>query len=356
MDRICFSPGPTQLHACVPDALNRAIEEGILSRSHRSEWFSGMASSVKQQLFELLGVPADYRLFYVASATEAMERTIQNLVRAKSHHFVAGSFGDRFYQTSLEWGREASLTKVNVGDSFDVDLFDIDSETELICITQNETSAGTQVPVDSIHRMVDLHSNKLIAVDVVSTCPYAPLDYSKIDVAFFSVQKCFGLPAGLGVMIVSPKAMEAAAEKGVAAKGYHSFDVLGKWEVEGQTPETPNVQGIYLLNEVLCDYLKRGIEAIRSDIDLKFDLLDSFSRRDARFEPFVSDHRYCSRTAYGLEYKGDAFALRKSLATEGIELGAGYGDLKKTQSRIANFPVHSVSDFNRLVEALDRLG
>ncbi len=356
MQKICFSPGPTQLHHLVSSQLSVAIDEGILSRSHRSPWFSELYFSVKSQLFDLLGVPREYKLFFVGSATEAMERTIQNLVKERSHHFVAGSFGERFWKTGMEWGKNSVAVEVGYGESFLVEEYNIHEDTELICITQNETSAGTQVPEESIHQLVAKKPGCMFAVDVVSTCPYARLDYSLIDVAFFSIQKCFGLPAGLGVMIVSPRAIDRAKSIAVSAKGYHSFDVLGHWEELGQTPETPNILGIYLLNSVLKDYCQRGISGIRAQIDYNYNHLDDFVSNDLRFSQFINEEAFRSRTAYGLEYAGDAFALRSALAATGIEIGSGYGDLKKTQSRIANFPVHSKSDFECLISALDRLG
>ena len=92
MERVCFSPGPTQLHSIVPEAMQEAVNSGLLSATHRSGAFSEMYEGVKSGLLELLGLPEGMRVFFVGSATEAMERVIQNTVRERSHHFVNGSF------------------------------------------------------------------------------------------------------------------------------------------------------------------------------------------------------------------------------------------------------------------------
>ena len=62
-------------------------------------------------------------------------------------------------------------------------------ETELICITQSETSAGTQVPLGDIYSLKRRDSDVLMALDIVSSVPYVDVDYTDVDCTFFSVQK-----------------------------------------------------------------------------------------------------------------------------------------------------------------------
>ena len=51
---------------------------------------------------------------------------------------------------------------------------------------------------------------RLLAVDAVSSLPYPDFDYTKLDSVFFSVQKGFGLPSGLGVWMANDKCLAKA--------------------------------------------------------------------------------------------------------------------------------------------------
>ena len=61
-----------------------------------------------------------------------------------------------------------------------------------------------------IHKLKRSNQKRLMAVDMVSSAPIPEIDLDLIDTAFFSVQKAFGLPAGLGVWIANEKCLEKA--------------------------------------------------------------------------------------------------------------------------------------------------
>jgi Phosphoserine aminotransferase len=50
----------------------------------------------------------------------------------------------------------------------------------------------------------------LLGVDVTSSMGAVEYNFSVADAWFFSVQKAFGMPAGLGILIVGPKILEKA--------------------------------------------------------------------------------------------------------------------------------------------------
>ena len=133
---------------------------------------------------------------------------------------------------------------------------------------------------------------------------------------------------------------------------YHSFETLGEWEAQGQTPETPNVLGIYLLHRVVEEYLKVGVEEIRRQTDLKNAVLDRCLAGSSRLSYYVQEEKFRSRTVTGVEFDGDGFWFRDELKKRGFDVGSGYKELKKTQSRIANFPMHTVEQFEELCSAM----
>lgn len=60
-------------------------------------------------------------------------------------------------------------------------------------------------------------------MDATSTMGGINLPWLEADVWFASVQKCLGIPAGLGVLICSPKALERATQLN---KKVHYNDIL----------------------------------------------------------------------------------------------------------------------------------
>lgn len=339
MKQIFFTPGPSQLYPTVAQHIENAVKENILSISHRSEKFQTIFKDVVKDLRELLDIPKDYHVVFVASGTEAMERIIENTVEKNCFHFVNGSFSTRWYEMAKELDKNAKKHEVAFGKGFHVIPF-IPKNTELICFTQNETSSGVATNPNFIYKIARLNPNALIAIDIVSSAPYVDLDYKQVDCVFFSVQKLFGLPAGLGVVILSPKALERAKQlqkKGIAIGSYRSFLTLAEWADKDQTIETPNVLGLYLLGKVVADMQKIGIGAIRKDIEKKANILYDFFDNHRLYKPFVAK-KDRSQTVIVINTKNKTQAVKKKLQERGYIVGGGYGPLRNIQIRIANFP------------------
>lgn len=388
MKNIYFTPGPAQLYPTVEKHIAEAMEQQICSISHRSTQFEDIFSSTVSGLKQLLGIPQDYTIFFVSSGTEAMERTIQNVVEEKSFHFVNGSFSKRLYETALELGKHPEKIEVPLGEGFEF-LKDKGvawlegilatrspqgmpaagraltegkamtgpqfNNVELICFTHNETSTGVMIPEKDIHAVAKTYPDKLIAVDIVSSVPYPNLDYKLLDIIFFSVQKGFGLPAGLGVMIVSPRAIERSLylqKKGITIGTYHNFPTLKKWADKNQTPETPPVLEIFLFEAVLKDFLKIGIETLRRQTDEKAQLLYDFFDNHPTWSSAVKDNTFRSQTVIVATIGNGQKQLKEYLKNNRMIVGSGYGTQKDIQIRIANFPALSKQTIEKLLEFL----
>ena len=352
MKKIFFTPGPSQLFPTVPLHIKNALRDGILSVSHRGYPFEGFFQNIEDSLKRFLGIPEKHHIFFLSSATEAMERIIENCVEKYSFHFVNGSFSERFYQVAIELKKKAQKNEVQLGMGFNFKNIKIPKHTELICFTQNETSTGVLTDVSNIYAIKKQYPEKLVALDIVSSVPYVKVDFNLIDLVFFSVQKGIGLPAGLGVLIVSPKAIEKSKhlkDKNNNTGSYHNFYELLKYGEKNQTPETPNVFNIYLLSKVIEDMLKIGIDKIRTDTEKKANLLYKFFDNHLKYKPFVSDINTRSKTVLTINVT-DPKSLIKELKSKGLIVGSGYGKLKDSQIRIANFPSHSIRDIKTLLK------
>ncbi len=357
MKKIYFTVGPSQIYPTLPKHLSEALKQDIPSLNHRGADFKKLYSDLDSNLKKLLGIPKNYEIFFTSSALEAMERTILGTVEKNSYHIITGSFGKAWAKYAEELGKQVIKFEVDLSDLSVIrnsDFIDTPNflKSELICITQNDTSTGIQIPMEEIYFLKKKYPEKLIAIDVVSSIPYVDIDYSKIDITFFSVQKGFGLPAGLGIMVVSPNALKKTKrlkDKGMSIGSYHSLLNLSEKYKSFQTPETPNVLNIFLLNKVCLDLLKKGIQNVRKETDKKYDIISTFFNNHPKFSHSVKDERYRSRTTIVINTSGETQKIKQSLSKQGFEIGAGYGENKDTQLRIANFPTQNLSDLKKLL-------
>jgi phosphoserine aminotransferase len=378
--KIYFTVGPTQSYPTLGKHVLKGLKSDIPSLSHRGPEFKALYKELTLNLKKLLNIPEDYQVLFVSSALEGMERIILGCVEKTSLHIVTGSFGASWFKYASQLnkkpikvdlvdaichpersegynlGNESHLysSAMPQNDSI-LRTLNIPKEAEVICITQNDTSTGIALPMEDIHNLKLHNPKKLIAIDVVSSIPYVDIDFSKIDITFFSVQKGFGLPAGLGVMVVSPRALEKAGEllrKGLSIGSYHSLINLSEKAKDFQTPETPNVLNIFLFNRVLKDMLKVGINRIRKETDQKAKLMYEFFERHQEFEPFVKEKKYRSQTTLVMDVKGKTKLLRQKLSKKGLDIGAGYGEQKENHIRLGNFPAHKTSDVKRMLSLI----
>ncbi|MBL7871277.1 MAG: aminotransferase class V-fold PLP-dependent enzyme [Cyclobacteriaceae bacterium] len=354
---INFTPGPSQLYFTVEPHVRQAFREGVPSVSHRSKEFEAISKSTTEGLRELLGISKDFHIFFVGSATEVWERAIQNLVHERSLHFVNGAFSKRFHEIATQLGKTAAKVEAPLGQVFESN-YKVDSTFELIALTHNETSTGTMLSMDFINQFRKQFPDSLIVVDAVSSLPYPQFDFSKIDSIFFSVQKGFGLPAGLGVWIVNDRCIakaESLLSKGISIGTYHNLPTLLSNAKKNQTPETPNVLSIYLLGKVVEDFLRRGISIIRKETEYKAAIFYQAIHSHTLAQPFVKDPKSRSQTVLVAETGAHTELIKKELESRGLYPGDGYGDQKKTQLRFANFPTHSKETFERLVDLLEKV-
>lgn len=356
MKKIYFTPGPTELYPAVKDAIEDALGNHICSVNHRSSEFIEIYRKADSELRKLLGIPRRYRIMFLSSATECMDRLVQNCVESRSHHFVNGAFSERFYKTSLELGRNASSSIAEHGNGFsEMHLENGLDDAEMICVTMNETSTGVAIPEAEVSRLKEANPDALLAADVVTAVPYVRPDFSKIDAAFFSVQKGFGMPAGLGVLIAGERVLEKAASlksKGVSLGSYHNLLTLAEYADKFQNPETPNVLSIYLIGRV-AEYLNSyGIERTISETESKSEKLYAAIEESKRLEALVRNEKFRSNTVIVAKAGDGQSEVKQRLLEAGYVIGSGYGKYKDTEIRIANFPMHKPEDADEIAGVL----
>ncbi|KQS33357.1 aminotransferase class V-fold PLP-dependent enzyme [Dyadobacter sp. Leaf189] len=352
-----FTPGPAQLYPTFEKHLQTFVSNQLGSISHRSQQYRDLHKFTVDQLRTLLNVPDTHAILFLGSASEAWERILFSCVELESFHLVNGSFSKKFYDYSNALNKYAHKFEKPMGSGFSAAEIEVPEYAELICVTHNETSSGVQMPVSEIHKLKQKNPGKFIAVDIVSSAPYPDLDYTLIDTAFFSVQKAFGLPAGLGVWIVSEKCLaKAKSIKNQYSIGAHNdLPTLWKNAQNNETPATPNVMGIYLLGKIAEEFNQIGVQTMRKQTEQKAASIYKFIEKTAGFSSFVKEKPYRSQTVIVADTEQPSADIIKNIKEKGMVIGSGYGEFKASQLRIANFPATSAEEVDKLLYELGKL-
>ncbi len=357
MEQFYFTVGPAQIHPKVLEYSSQFYNEGLGSVSHRSEAFRNMYKEADRELRLLLNVPDDFAILFLSSASEIFERLLLNCVHTHSFHAINGSFAHKFYKFSLALGKKAVAQEFPLGTGFTADALKVPADAELICLTHNETSTGVSIPENTIAEVHQRHPNALLAVDIVSSAPNVRLDFTQLDMAFFSVQKAFGLPSGLGVWFIRQSAVEKVQHlaKTQMVGAQNTLDALIKNYKNFETPSTPNIYNIYLLGKIAGEYNRYGVEKLRAETKEKATMLYDFLEQSVHFKAFVQDPQYRSETVIVVDClhhsPTDVISKLKSM---GLTVSSGYASLKDRQIRVANFPVVTKEKIQELIDSLGR--
>ena len=345
---ISFYPGPSRVHDEVPGYVKDAYESGILSINHRSDTFMEISERTVNLLKSKLTIPKEYTVFYTTSATECWEIVAQSLIVKSSFHFYNGAFGRKWFEYTSKLVAGATSFPFAPNELLDVGAISLPEEQGVICLTQNETSNGTQVSNESIRAIREKYSHHLIAVDATSSMAGILLDFSSADIWFASVQKCFGLPAGLGLMVCSPNAIKKASDIGEQSH-YNSLNFMASMMERWQTPFTPNVLNIYLLMRVMEN--APAIHLVNDEVEKRYRSWLRFFRERSSLRHLIGNEAAHSFTVIPVTGSETLIADIKSRAKKsGFLLGEGYGELKASTFRISNFPALKEKEITSLME------
>ncbi|MEO5977693.1 MAG: aminotransferase class V-fold PLP-dependent enzyme [Chryseolinea sp.] len=346
---ISFYPGPSRIHNRIPKYVSDAAKEGILSANHRSEAFVQLSQKTIELLHAKLDVPPNYTILFTSSATECWEIIAQSVIREKSYHLYNGAFGQKWFDYTQ---RLRSAEALPFGTEESLEPTALTGFNDVICITQNETSNGTQVSNVLIKALRQNNPDAILAVDATSSLAGIKLSYKSADIWFASVQKCFGLPAGLGLMICAPRAIAQALQIGEKSH-YNSLgfmvEMMNKW----QTSFTPNVLAIYMLMRVMDD--SPAIAEVHKKTLNRYKAWTKFLSERASIKMLIDHRDVRSYTVIPVTSSAEIVEQVKSEAKEiGLLLGEGYGAWKPNTFRIANFPALKKKEIKKLMKFLEK--
>jgi alanine-glyoxylate transaminase/serine-glyoxylate transaminase/serine-pyruvate transaminase len=258
-------PGPTN----VPDRVLRAMAKPTID--HRGPEFSQLALEVLEGLKQVCKTSGSTVIF-PSSGTGAWEAALVNtlspgdrIIMVETGHFatlwhgIATRFGldVDFIPTDWRHGASPSIIEEKLSQ-------DRAHKIKAVAIVQNETSTGVASRIDEIRKAIDRASHPaLFLVDTISSL--ASIDYRHdewgVDVMVGCSQKGLMLPPGLGINVVSAKAL-AASKTSRLPKSYWEWEPMLNLNKAGFFPYTPPTNLLFGLQESLKMLQEEGLDKV----------------------------------------------------------------------------------------------
>ena len=196
-----FSSGPC---AKPPGWTPANLATELLGRSHRSKIGKARLQYSIDLMRELLKLPETHRIGIVpGSDTGAFEMAMWTMLGAKPVTALAWeSFGEGWVTDAVKQLKiDPTVLRADYGQLPDLNAVDWSND---VLFTWNGTTSGVRVP-DADWIADDREG--LAICDATSAAFAMPLPFDKLDVVTFSFQKALGGEAGIGVMVLSPRAV-----------------------------------------------------------------------------------------------------------------------------------------------------
>ena len=263
-----FVPGPTN----VPDRVQRAMI--VAMEDHRSSKFPDLTMSVLSDLKKVFKTDEGQAFIFPSSGTGAWEAALTNTL-SPGDKVLASRFGqfshlwidmaqrlgfDVEVQT-VEWGEGVPLERTE-----EVLRADGKHEIKAILACHNETATGVTSDIGGLRRVLDDAGHPaLLCVDAVSSL--ASIDFRmdewRVDLAVSGSQKGLMMPAGLGILALSRKALEATKTARSKRCYFDVADMIAS-NSTGYFPYTPALPMLYGLREALDIIFEEGLEDVFS--------------------------------------------------------------------------------------------
>lgn len=238
-----YVPGPTN----VPDAVRRAMN--VPMQDHRAPDFPDLVLPLFADLKKVFANETGRVFMYPSSGTGAWEAAITNTLNRGDRVLIA-----RFGQFSMLWAEMAQRLGLDVicvdrewGEGVPLEdyerLLSEDKTIKGVFACHNETATGVTSDVAGVRRVMDAAgSDALLFVDAVSSLASIPFEQEAwgVDLAVAGSQKGLMMPAGMAMLGVSTKALEAH-KSSTMERSYFSFEDMLKTNDAGYFPYTPSV-------------------------------------------------------------------------------------------------------------------
>ncbi len=259
-----FVPGPTN----VPEVVRRAMN--VPMQDHRAPDFPELTLPLFSDLRSIFGMETGRVFMFPGSGTGAWEAAISNTLNRGDKVLMSrfGQFSHLWVDMAERLGLDVICVDVEWGRGVPVQDYEYhlakDSSIKAVFATHNETATGVNSDIAAIRQVMDAQdSDALLFVDGVSSI--ASIDFQQeawgVDLAVTGSQKGLMLPAGLSMLGVSEKALEASM-RSTMERCYFDFVDMLKTNDVGYFPYTPPVPLLHGLRVSLDLLFAEGLPQV----------------------------------------------------------------------------------------------
>jgi alanine-glyoxylate transaminase/serine-glyoxylate transaminase/serine-pyruvate transaminase len=261
-----FVPGPTN----VPERVQRAMV--VSMEDHRSSKFPDLTRSCLEQLKEVFKTKTGTPVIFPATGTGGWEAALTNTLSPGDLVLASrfGQFSHLWIDMCTRLGLEVQTVECEWGEGVPVEKYqealekDKQHRIKAVLATHNETATGVTSDIAGVRNAMDAAKHPaLLLVDAVSSLGSIDfrMDEWGVDICVTGSQKGLMLPAGLGIVCASEKAL-AARESARLPRCFFDFGDMIRSNATGYFPYTPALPMLYGLCESLKMIKEEGLENI----------------------------------------------------------------------------------------------
>ncbi|MFK7869348.1 MAG: alanine--glyoxylate aminotransferase family protein [Roseobacter sp.] len=261
-----FIPGPTN----IPEPVRRAMN--VPMQDMRASDFGDLTLGLFDDMKSVLRTETGTVMFFPGSGTGAWEAAITNTLNPGDKVLMSrqGQFSSLWVEMAERLGLDVHVVDVPWGAGTPVKEFsrllgkDSEDKIKAVFVTHNETATGVTSDVAAVRRALDDNfHDALLFVDGVSSIASLEfqMDAWEVDLVVSGSQKGLMLPAGLGILGISAKALDAS-KTSTMRRAYFEFTDMLKMNADGYFPYTPPTQLFHGLRQSLDLIKAEGLDNV----------------------------------------------------------------------------------------------
>ena len=352
-----FGAGPSKVRVAALEAL-AGTGTSLLGTSHRQAPVRNLVGRVREGIGTLLGLPAGYEVVLGnGGATAFWDIATFGLIRERSQHLSFGEFSSKF-ATAAQQAPFLAEPTVIASPTGTRPTPQAEAGVDAYAWAHNETSTGVMAPV---RRVDGADDDALVLIDATSGAGGLPVDLAEVDAYYFAPQKSFAADGGLWVAVLSPAALERAAEIAATDRWVPAFLDLPTAidnSTKNQTYNTPSVATLFLMAEQV-DWLngQGGLDFAVGRTTDSSTRLYTWAEKTSYAAPYVVDPAERSLVIGTIDFDDevDAAAVAATLRANGIVDVEPYRKLGRNQLRVAMFPAIDPADVEALTACIDHV-
>jgi phosphoserine aminotransferase len=350
-----FGAGPSKVRQEQVDAL-ASVWQSYLGTSHRQKTVKSQVGRLRAGLSDLFSLPEGYEVVLGNGGSTAFwDVATFGLVRDRAQFLSFGEFGAKF-ASGVKKAPHLGDPTILKADPGSAPAFSAEAGVDAYCSPHNETSTGVAL---TPQRVAGADADALVIIDATSAAGGLAVGATEFDTYYFAPQKSFGSDGGLWFALMSPAAIQRAAEIKESGRWIPDFldlqTAIDNSRLD-QTYNTPALATILMMAEQV-DWFNAngGLDWCAGRTTESSSVLYDWAEASDVAAPFVSDPALRSGVIATIDIDDsiDATGITKALRLNGIVDTEPYRKLGRNQLRVGVFPAVDPDDVRALTRSID---